>query len=99
MNVDGILCVLGDANQTSWSVWLCRGVSQREHLGKFAARTEAVQFAIAEEARREKDGLNLSLHLPDDCPCYGRWEEWQRHEDSPCPLPPGANPEKSESVG
>jgi hypothetical protein len=67
----GDLCVLRNEEGNSWSVALCRGQGQREHLGQFADRQQAAEFALAERDRRRQAGeAELAVHFPDDCPCY-----------------------------
>ncbi len=65
------LCVIMSEDQKVWRVSVCRGFGTRQQLGDFATREEAADFAIAErDRRREKDNVEVIVHLPDDCPCY-----------------------------
>ncbi len=69
----GDLCVLRDSNKNSWSVAICSGAGTRKSLGTFLDRDRAYAFALEERDRRRKTaGVELTVHFPDDCPCYTR---------------------------
>ncbi len=72
----GELCVLRDESGAGWSVAICRGnVVDREVLARFSDSAKAAEFAVAERDRRRADGVELTIHFPDDCPCYVRRPE------------------------
>jgi hypothetical protein len=65
------LCVLRDDDHTSWVVSICHGQGRREPLARFKKRDEAAEYALAErDRRRAQSGVELTIHFPDDCPCY-----------------------------
>jgi hypothetical protein len=65
------LCVLPDQGGSVWTVSLCHGDGTRGPLATFATRDEAAAFALDERQRRvQKDGAALTVHFPDDCPCF-----------------------------
>ena len=71
----GTLCILRDGQHETWSVWLCRGFGRREYLERFEDRASAADFALREAARRnDEEDAELSVHLPDDCPCQPEHE-------------------------
>jgi len=72
---NGTLCVLRDEQNHTWSVWMCRGLGKRERLAGFEDRAAAADYALREAAlRNEADSVELTVHLPDDCPCYPEHE-------------------------
>jgi hypothetical protein len=67
----GDICVLREPQADTWSVSICRGLATPTMLGRFADREKATEFALAErDRRREAEGVELTVHFPDDCPCY-----------------------------
>jgi hypothetical protein len=65
----GDLCILKGARGTSWSVGICQA-GIRECLRSFDEFLKAYEFAISERNRRWAQGSELTIHCPDDCPCY-----------------------------
>ena len=67
----GNICVLRDPMGAGWTVSICRGLANPTLLGRFDERAKAMAFALEErERRREADKVELTVHFPDDCPCY-----------------------------
>lgn len=67
----GHVCVLRADGLDGWMVSICQGPGTRQELRRFASREEACEFAIAERDRqRAQTGVELSIQMPDDCPCY-----------------------------
>lgn len=52
MASDGVLCLLRDEKDETWSVWLCSENRRRERINPFDLCSEAVEHAVAEEGRR-----------------------------------------------
>ncbi|MCY2954397.1 MAG: hypothetical protein NTU53_20895 [Planctomycetota bacterium] len=72
----GDICVLRDPQADTWSVSIWRGLASPEVLGRFDERAKAVAFALAErDRRREAEGVELTVHFPDDCPCYRTYRQ------------------------
>ena len=65
----GDLCVLKDFPAGSWTVSICWG-GAREHLRTFVNYARASEFALEERERRRLTGEELTIHFPDDCPCF-----------------------------
>ena len=74
MATKGTLCVLREDQKEQWSVWMCLGFGERQRLGEFDDRASAADFAVSEVSAHAAEGIELDLHLPDDCPCYPEHE-------------------------
>lgn len=73
MTIDpcGSMCILPDPANHEWIVTLCEAASGRKELRRFPTREDAVSFAVIERDRvRKESGREITLQLPDDCPCY-----------------------------
>ena len=67
----GDLCIIFDPPQNDWAVVVCSGQGVHDPLGRFATREKAAEFAMAQrEEKRAATGQELTIHYPDDCPCY-----------------------------
>ena len=67
----GNVCVLRADDLDGWIVSICQGPGTRHQIRRFATKEEAAEFAIAERDRqRAETGIELSIQMPDDCPCY-----------------------------
>lgn len=69
---NGDLCVMREEEGECWSISICRGRKGRQTLAQRPERESAAEFAIAERARRllKEAQATLTIHFPDDCPCY-----------------------------
>jgi hypothetical protein len=65
----GDLCVLKSSHTDTWTVAICWG-GIRECLRTFDDFGQAHEFAVDERNRRAAEGADLTIHCPDDCPCY-----------------------------
>ena len=68
----GDICVLADAGHTTWTVGICMGGGARKWIGTFPDLERACAAALAERDRARSSGVELTVHFPDDCPCYRR---------------------------
>jgi hypothetical protein len=79
----GDLCVLREEGGSGWVVSLCGGDKPAQALGRFATREEATAFALAERERRnQRVPDRMTVHFPDDCPCYRAIDEAAPKRDS-----------------
>ena len=73
----GSLCVLADEQHAHWLVSICQGNGRKLVLRRFESKDKAAEWAIEERGRRwGRDGLPLTIHFPDDCPCHGSGSTW-----------------------
>lgn len=63
------LCILKDLQENGWWVSSCDG-RQCERLERFDTYDAAMAYAIEQRDQRADNGENVTVHHPDDCPCY-----------------------------
>lgn len=70
----GSICVIRDDRLLNWTVALCQGTRYRQNvLARFASQGEAMEFARAEQTRRNQEDKTQACVLNvDDCPCQFR---------------------------
>jgi len=67
----GEICVLRDlAWKDTWTVSICAGSGKPEPIATFPEKERACSYALEVRQRRLESGQDLTVHLPDDCPCY-----------------------------
>ena len=66
----GDLCVLRDGTKDRWSVCICGGGGNRREIARFIDRSQAVDYAVEQRARRVARKETPVIHFPDDCPCF-----------------------------